>query len=391
MSDAAHELLLYEAQTEGHHVGMLRAMTEELMGAGWQLTLALDQRPEAKARLGEQMADLLGKTRVLTARNERGWIHGRGGAETVAFCQKQAGVKRVFLACLDEVASNCWRKAALGWMPPASLRGQFGGLYVRPRFLASPSFAPNPWLKRLGFWRLLKGGWLREVLLLDEYLTSELKARHPRAPFYFLPETYPVPKKIDRAWARERLGVPPPACVFLFYGGAYRRKRLDLAVAAMAALPADSRAFLLCLGRQPEDMTLARGLEKLCAAGRARSLNRYVSLEEEELGFAACDFVLAPYEKHFGSSGVQNLAATHGLPAIVSDEELVGRRAREHGLGLLFQSGNVQALRACLERALRTDEHERARWSQAALKYATGLTRAAFREALLRAVGTPLP
>jgi len=388
MPETPQELLLYEVQTEGHHVGMLRSMTEELLGAGWRLTLALDQRPEAKARLGEQMADLWAETKVLSARDARGWVHGRGGAETVAFCQKQAGVKRVFLACLDEVASNCWRKAAMGWMPPASLRGQFGGLYIRPRFLASPSLAPNPWLKRLGFWRLVKGGWLRQVLFLDEYLTAELKARHPGEPFYFLPETYPAPKKVDRALARERLGVPPLACVFLFYGGAYWRKRLDLAVAAMEALPADSQAFLLCLGRQPDNATLARDLERLCAAGRARSLNRYVSLEEEELGFAACDFVLVPYEKHFGSSGVQNLAATHGLPVVVSDEELMGRRAREHGLGLLFQSGNVQALRACLEHAMRTGADERAKWSQAALKYATSLTRAAFREALLRAVGT---
>jgi hypothetical protein len=41
-----------------------------------------------------------------------------------------------------------------------------------------------------------------------------------------------------------------------------------------------------------------------------------------------------------------------------------------------------------LENAMRTGADERAKWSQAALKYATSLTRAAFREALLRAVGT---
>jgi glycosyltransferase involved in cell wall biosynthesis len=389
MPEAPPELLLYEAQTEGHHISWLRHMVEDLLGAGWRLTLALDQRPEAKALLQGQMADLLAETRVLAARDERGWIHGGGGAETVAFCQQQAGVKRVFLACLDEVASKCWRKAAFGWMPPPTLRGEFGGIYIRPRFLAAPSLAPNSVLKRLGFWRLMNGGWFRQVLLLDEYLHAKLRASHPHAPFYFLPETCPAPGKIDRASARERLGVPPTACVFLFYGGSYRRKRLDLAVAAMEGQPANSRAFLLCMGRQPDDPALARDLERLRAAGRACSLNRYVSLEEEELGFAASDFVLLPYQKHFGSSGVLTQAVARGLPVVASDEELIGRRVKERGMGLLFKSGDAAALRARIEEAVAMGEDERARLSRAALQYAAACTRAAFRDALLLAVGEP--
>jgi glycosyltransferase involved in cell wall biosynthesis len=386
MPEAPKELLLYEARTEGHHVSWLRLMTEDLLGAGWRLTLALDQRPEAKARLEEQMGGLLAEARVLAARQEQGWVHGRGGADTVAFCQQQAGVRRVFLACLDEVASTCWRRSAFGWMPPASLRGQFGGVYVRPRFLVSPSLAPNPLLKRLGFWRLMKAGWLRQVMLVDEYLLAKLRARHPEAPFYFLPDTCAAPPKMDRGPARERLGLPPGACVFLFYGGAYRRKRLDLAVAALARLPANSRAFLLCMGRQHDDAAVAGNLERLCSAGRARSLNHYVSIEEEELGFAACDFVLLPYQHHFGSSNVLTRAAAGGLPVIVSDEELIGRRVRQHGLGLLFESGSAKALRSCLEQAVAMGQEERARLSRAALQYAAGCTRAAFGKALLQAV-----
>jgi glycosyltransferase involved in cell wall biosynthesis len=386
MPGAPQELLLYEAQTEGHHASWLRYMTEDLLGAGWRLTLALDQRPNAKARLAEQMADLLAQARVLAARNEQGWVYGKGGVETVAFCQQQAGARRVFLPCLDEVASNCWRRAAFGLMPPASLRGQFGGIYFRPRFLASSSLAPNPLLKRVGFWRLMRGGWLRQVVLLDEYLQADLRARHPGAPIYFIPDTVPAPRKVDRALARERLGLPPLACVFLFYGGAYRRKRLDLAVAAMAGLPANSPAFLLCLGRQPDDPAPARGLGRLCAAGRAHSINRHVSTEEEELGFAACDFVLLPYQAHFGSSGVLTRAAAGGRPVVASDEQLIGRRVREHGLGLMFKSGSAPALRSCLEQAAVMGEEDRARLSRAALRYAAGCTRAAFRAALLQAV-----
>lgn len=392
MSISAHpsppkKLLVYEARTEGHHLSWLRYITEDLLEAGVELVLALDQRPSSRQRIDEQMSGLLPRVKTLAVRDQSGWIGGRGQAGTVALCQRRAGVEQVFLCCLDEIASPCLRRAAFGLLPPGSLRGEFGGIYIRPRFLAGRGFSPNHFLKRCGFNRLLRGGWFRQMLFLDEYLHAALKAKFPAAPFYFLPDTCPPPPNLDRAEARRQLGLPPDARILLFYGGPYRRKGLDLVVAAMEQMPAGNRPFLLCLGEQPAEPAVARGLERLAAEGCARSMNRYVSTAEEEAGFAACDVALLPYRRHFGSSGVLTRAAAAGVMVIASDEELIGRRVREHQLGLLFPPGDAAGLRRCLEEAAAMSGEESARWSRAAKKYAATCTRAAFRQALLQALG----
>jgi glycosyltransferase involved in cell wall biosynthesis len=383
MAGLARHLLVFETQTEGHHLSWLRYIAEDLLAAGARLTLALDQRPQAQLRTHEQLSDLLPYVSVIAARNQRGWIYGGGHADTVAFCQRQCGANHVFLACFDEIASHMLRRAAFGLLPPQSLRGCLGGICIRPKFLASRPRTPNQMLKWRGFQRLLKDGWLRQVLLLDENLVASLKSRFPAAPFHFLPDTCAPPAQIARDWAREQLAVPAHAQVFLFYGGPYKRKGLDLAIEAFETMAQPGRAFLLCVGQQPQELSLARRLERLQAAGRARAVNRYVSLEEEALAFAACDWVLLPYRKHFGSSGVLIRAACRGLPVIASDEELVGWRVREHTMGLLFASGDAAAFRHRIEQAAAMSRDDLAAFSRCAKKFSTAFTRAAFRQALL--------
>jgi glycosyltransferase involved in cell wall biosynthesis len=384
MSAPAPHVLVFEAQTEGHHLSWLRYITEDLLAAGARLTLALDRRLAAQERINEQLSDLLPRVDVIPARSQKGWIHGGGHADTVAFCQLQCGADHVFMACLDEIASHTLRRAALGMMPPQSLRGKLGGIYIRPKFLAKPPRTPNDILKSRGFNRLLKENWFRQILLLDEHLTASLRTSHPGAPFHFLPDTCPEPEPVSRQTARAKWGIPAEACVFLFYGGAYKRKGLDLAVAAFDALKTSPNAVLLCVGERPREPALARKLEDLRAAGRAFAVNRYVSLAEENLAFAAADWVLLPYRGHFGSSGVLIRAAIRGIPVIASDEELVGRRVREHGIGLLFPTGSAKELQRSIENAAIMKPGEVRQLSTAAIKFSKVFTRAEFRNALLK-------
>jgi glycosyltransferase involved in cell wall biosynthesis len=183
-----------------------------------------------------------------------------------------------------------------------------------------------------------------------------------------------------------QLGVPPGRPVFLFYGGAYRRKGLHLAVKAMLQLPETCPAFLLCAGKQPKDSEIARDLEKLAAQGRGIFINRYVSNEEEKMVFAACDFVLLPYINHFGSSGVLARAAGAGKPAIASNEQLVGRLVRKYNLGPLFPSGNVPALQQAILQAVAASPAELARWQAGAQSFAKQCSHAAFQTALIASI-----
>ncbi|MGO8836659.1 MAG: glycosyltransferase family 4 protein [Limisphaerales bacterium] len=384
-------LLLYEPRTEGHHLGWLRFITEDLLSADVRLSLAVDLRPEAKGKIEGHLSDLLPRVKLLPAHDAAGRRHGDGKAGSVAACLRQSGADNVFLCALDEIASACWRRATFGFLPPAELRGRMGGIYHRPRFFIAPWWSPNRWLKQTGFRRLVREKWLQQLLFVDEYLAADLQRQLPGAPVFFLPDPCPPGFHGDARAARQQLGVPEDKLVFLFYGVGYRRKGLHLAVQAMRKLPADSPAFLLCGGQQDPTGETAHGLEELVRQHRARLINRYISTEEEKACFIASDVVVLPYLNHFGTSGILSRAMAAGKPVIVSDEQLLGRLTREHGLGLLFPSGNVAALGECMQTASRWSPDETARFSAAARAYALRYSREAYLGALLRSLGFPVP
>jgi len=387
-TDRREHLLLYEPRTEGHHLTWLRFITEDLLSADFRLSLAVDTRSEAKGKIADHLSDVLSQVKLLPAYDERGHRHGDGKAGSVMACLLQSGADHVFLCALDEIASAIWRRAAFGVLPPTELRGRMGGIYHRPRFFVAPWWSPNRWVKQIGFRRLLQQQWLRQLLFLDEYLGHDLQVLFPAAPIFFLPTPCLTGFGGDVLAARRQLHLPENKRIFLFYGGGYRRKGLHLAVRAMTGLPADFPGFLLCAGQQNPAGETARGLEELARRSQALLINRYVSAEEEKACFAASDVVLLPYMNHFGTSAVLSQAMAAGKPVIASDEQLLGRLTREQGLGLLFPSGEVKALRECIQTAARWSAAEIARFSTAADTFARCYSRAAYRRALLNAFST---
>jgi glycosyltransferase involved in cell wall biosynthesis len=380
-------LLLYEPRTEGHHLGWLRFMVDDLLSADFQLTIAADLRPESRQRVENNLNGLLDKVTLLSAYDESGRRHLDGKARSVACCLQASGAEQVFLCALDEIASSCWRRATFGLRPPPELRGRMGGIYHRPRFLARSGWSLDRTMKLAGFQRLLRDGWLKQILLVDEFLAAALQKKHPAAPIFFLPDTCPPGYDGDPLAAREDLGIPSGRNVFLFYGTGARRKGLHLAVQAMRQLPPDSPAFLLCAGQQNPAGETAVGLAQLVRQNRARLIDRYVTVAEEKTCFAASDAVLLPYVHHFGTSGVLSRAMSAGKPVITSDEELLGRLTRERRLGWVFPSGNVSALRDRLRQVTELSTAGLAPFSLAARAYASIYSRAAFRTALLRSLG----
>jgi glycosyltransferase involved in cell wall biosynthesis len=384
---SSRSTLLYEPRTEGHHLVWLRFITEDLLGAGWRLSLAVDTRPEQFARVRQRLGPLLDRVEVLPAYDGRGRKIGGDGVRAVSECLVRAGTGRVFLDTLDEIASPTLRRAAIGCMPPASLLGRMGGIYVRPRFLARRGFSFNEWLKDFGFRRLMRGGWFNQLLFLDPWIQHRCKTLFPQVPSFFLPDPCPDDFAGNAAEGRRRFEIPVGRKVLLFYGAAYRRKGLHLAVEALRTLPPETKFFLLCAGQQARDAQTLLGLETLVSEGRARVLSRYIFEEEEKALFAASDIVLLPYIKHFGNSAVLSRAAGARRMVIASDDGLVGRLVAAYGLGLLFKSGNVVALRETVVHALTASSSQYAQWQEGAERYAGVCTRAEFRKTLLASFG----
>jgi glycosyltransferase involved in cell wall biosynthesis len=382
MSDPLH-LLLYEPRTEGHHLGWLRFIVDDLLDANFRLSVAADLRPGKRELVEQNLVGLSERVELFSAYDQTGHRHLGGQGRSVAHCLKISRAGRVFLCALDEIASHWWRCAAFGLYPPVELRGCVGGIYHRPRFLAASKWSPDRALKILGFHRLLREGWWRQLLFVDEFLAMKLRCEYPSSPICFLPDPCPPGYDGDMTAARAKLGIPPGRCVLLFYGTGARRKGLHLAVEAMLQLPQASRAFLFCAGQQNVTGRTAGALTQLVRQGRARLLDRYVSVEEEKLCFAASDVVLLPYLNHFGSSGVFSRAMSALKPVIVSNEQLLGRLTREHRLGFVFPSGNVPALRDAFCRAMQLPTKEVESFAAAARSYSGIHSREAFRAALL--------
>ena len=383
-------VLIYEPSVDGHHVGWLRFITEDLLGAGFALTLALDTRPAAMKRIEGQMADLLPQVKIIPAIADKSDEAKITSPAQVAACLKKSGAALAFLANFNDLASTSLRRAAFGLMPSERLRGRLGGIYFRPLFLNASALSPNQAMKKLGFRRLVKNGWLNPLLMIDPLLCGLAQKEYPGAPIHLLADPYPEDFHADRAASRKQFNLPEGKFVFLFYGGGYKRKGLHLAVEAMLKMSAPGKAFLLCAGLQPKNEQMSRDLETLRSQGRAEIVNRYVSAEEEKQLFAACDAVLLPYIRHLDGSGVLSRAAGAGKPAIASDEYLIGHVVRQFGMGVLFESGNVPELQRAIMQAAAAAPTELAKWQAGAQAYAKTCSRGAFRSALVAAVESAL-
>jgi glycosyltransferase involved in cell wall biosynthesis len=380
-------VLVFESRIEGHHLPWLRMITEDLLAGGLRLTLAVRQDEEARQHLSAQMDDLLPRVEVLAITTEPTEPPAGAQLRRAAELMEKSGAEAVFFCCLDEVASVCLRRAAFGLLPPRNLHGRLGGIFLRPRFLDARARSLNDALKGIGFRRLVRQGWFQQVLFFDELLCERAQVWMPGAPFFPVPDPPTQVFDCPPAASRAALGLPPGKRVFLFYGGAYRRKGLHLALRALVELPSDHPSFLLCVGKQPPDAEVAKHLKRLVEQGRALAINRYVSAGEEKISFCASDVVLLPYLNHFGSSGVLAQAVTAGKPVIASDENLIGRRVREGALGWLFRSGDVAELWDAIQQASALTNSELQAKARLVSAYAHKFSRAELRTALLRAFG----
>jgi len=387
--DNPEHLLIYEPRTEGHHLSWLRFITEDLLSAGLRLTLAVDQRPQSESKIRDHLGELQSEVRLISSRRgSKTWWKAKAGG--VAECLRESGAASVFLCAFDEIASDCWRRAAFGIYPPKILQGRMGGIYHRGRFLSAPKWSPKRLHKQMGFQKIVRQGWLKQLLFLDEYLTADLQSQFPGAPIHYLP--MPCPEGLSGGnpeAARRQLDLPVGKRIFLFYGTGARRKGLHLAVQAMRELSHETPAFFLCAGQLNPEGETASKLDELVRQNRAKLINKYVTAEEEKLCFTASNVVLLPYLHHFGGSAVLSQAAAAGRMVIASDEELTGKLTRHHGLGLLFLTGDAAALRERMREAALLNAAKLAVFSEAAAKYAKTCSREAYRQALIKAVVSP--
>jgi len=376
-------ILIFEPRIKGHHLKWLRYITEDFIAAGFKLTLGVDWRPRYRKLIYNELSNLIEKIKIISIYNKAGKLRKGSKLKALADCFSESRAQEVFVNNLDDIVSHCLRLASVGIFPPKILQGRVNGVYFRPRFLLNPVWPPGNLIKTIGFTRLLKKHWFKNIYLMDEYLFSSIQDRPIDQSFNFLPDPWSGDFSQPKDQARKILEISLDKFVFLNYGIGDKRKGLHLVIRAMLEASDESRLFLLCAGQISKNSNIRNGLDRLESLGSAKVMDRYVSDVEEALCFCAADAVLLPYLNHFGSSGVLSLAAGAGKMVVASDDGLVGKRVLKHKLGLLFSSGNTKALRKSMTQAMSLSQADRDQYQNSALEYAKSCNREAFKQSLL--------
>ncbi len=193
--------------------------------------------------------------------------------------------------------------------------------------------------------------WLDAIWLLDASEAERISAgRHVK--LELLPDPWPSTPTHDAGQARQRLNLPTDRCLFLHFGVAAQRKGLGDAIAAWHELDHSNQAVLVRVG--PTNAEHMESLEPLCKQGHAIVRNERISDAEIDLYLRACDWILLPYRKHDGSSGLLAGAACAQRPVIASDYGVIGRRVKESNLGLVYPHLSVDGLRDAVREATNT-------------------------------------
>jgi glycosyltransferase involved in cell wall biosynthesis len=343
-----------------------------------------DFREQSKSIVNEAIADVINDIRLVSAFNDNGQYKGKNCLSSISIIQNQIPSNFIFMNELDLIASNCFRKAAIGIYPPITLKGMISGVYFRPRFLSEKHFSVSNMIKLLGFKKMCKKGWWNHLFLMDEQRIQQISSQFPNVAFHLLPDPWDGNFSIDQKKARNKLNLPENRFIILQFGIGTRRKGIHLVVDAINSLPESSPVFLLCAGKLEIDSSLRSQLDHLEQQNRAMIIDRYVSSDEEKLCFCATDLVLLPYVDHYGSSSVLSRAAASGKPVIASDYDLTGWRVKHHQLGLTFQTNDTKAFRSAITKMIDINDTKRNEFQKNALKFSHSCSLDAFERSLIK-------
>jgi len=114
MSSHPSHMLIFEPRADGHHLSWLRLISAGFLSIGMRVTLALDDRPEAMARIRTELGTVMEQVEILPVFDRNGRYREKSKLRTMALCQRESGAGELFLPNLDEIASGFLRRAAVG-------------------------------------------------------------------------------------------------------------------------------------------------------------------------------------------------------------------------------------------------------------------------------------
>lgn len=199
------------------------------------------------------------------------------------------------------------------------------------------------------FFRLLRNSFLQALFTIDvtlkEYTENLSLLQGSR--LVFIPDSTETKRSMSREQARQELGISKHGFIVLVYGALSLRKGIEVLIRAMEDRSFPSEGCLLLAGKQDEEVEkflLSPLANNLKMSGRIHQMNRYLSVDEENMVFSAADVVWLGYQGHYHMSGVLVQAGVMGLPVIASDEGLIGFLTERFSSGIVVTASNATAI-----------------------------------------------
>jgi glycosyltransferase involved in cell wall biosynthesis len=246
----------------------------------------------------------------------------------------------------------------------------FSCIYFRPIFHYAQFANYRPvgkeqlwqWRDRICLTQLLRSSQLHRLFCLDPLaidpinqlaaqtystLPSRQSQTKAQTKAQYLPDPVEVDSQpeVDAVALRQTLDIWPNRKICLLFGVLTERKGAHQLLAAIEKLPpalCQQLCFLL-VGPTPADQQqwLTARVQIICH-------HSFVADHTIQSYFQLADLILAPYQRHVGSSGVLVRAAAAQRPVLAADFGLMGELTRRYQLGLTVDTTNPDAIAQAL-------------------------------------------
>ncbi|BAZ11076.1 putative N-acetylglucosaminyltransferase [Calothrix sp. NIES-4071] len=242
----------------------------------------------------------------------------------------------------------------------------FSGIYFRPTFHYNEFTDYQPsWKDRLQetrerfiMSRILGNNQLQTLFCLDPFAVKHLNKFNKNVKAVHLPDPVEIlnSSEIQPSSFKENLGVEPGRRIFLLFGTITARKGIYQLLESLLLLPSEvcQKLCLLIVGESEIQEELEKLIANICQVKPIQIIRRYEFIPDSEIQtyFQLTDFVLAPYQRHVGMSGILLLGAAALKPVLSSNYGLMGEMVQRNQLGLTVDTTKPEDIASGLTRLL---------------------------------------
>ena len=250
--------------------------------------------------------------------------------------------------CLIMYFDTSWLPLVLGKKAPCN----FSGIYFRPTlhyqnfadYLPTRQEKIQQWREKLTLTRILRHPQLRTLFCIDPFAAKYIEHKfNSKVKILSLSDPVQINNLSDSSSAdfKNQLGIDAHRQVFLLFGALTGRKGVNQLLEAIALLPDDLclQSCFLLIGEGNKEQIQVQ-VKSICQSKPVQIISKCQFVPEQDVPkyFQLADFVLAPYQKHVGMSGILLLAAAAQKPILSSNYGLMGELVRRYQLGLAVDS-----------------------------------------------------